>query len=85
MKVARATEVFADVNLTSLRQEMAAGTGEYVNAFASLIGASEATRPQMVRFFQAEYPSLFPTAETSSEEMLKALAEKLAAHPELLG
>lgn len=85
VKVARVTEVFADVNLDSLRREMAAGEGEYVNAFASLLGASEATRPQMVRFFQAEYPSLFPAAETSSEEMLKTLAEKLASHPELLG
>jgi Protein of unknown function (DUF3015) len=85
VKVARATEVFADVNLTSLRQEMATGEGEYVNTFASLLGANEATRPQMVRFFQSEYQNLFPTAETSSGDMLKTLSEKLAAHPELLG
>jgi len=85
VKLARATEVFADVNLASLRQEMAAGQGEYVNVFASLLGASEATRPQMVRFFQAEYQILFPSAETSSGEMLSTLSEKLASHPELLG
>ena len=85
VKIVRATEVFADVNLASLRQEMSAGQGEYVNTFASLLGASEATRPQMVRFFQSEYQTLFPSAETSSGEMLKALAEKLASHPELLG
>jgi len=85
VKVARATEVFADVNLASLRQEMATGEGEYVNTFAVLLGANEATRPQMVRFFQSEYQNLFPTAGTSSEEMLKTLSEKLAAHPELLG
>src|SRR5271169_4362483 len=41
VKVARATEVFADVNLASLRQEMSAGQGEYVNTFASLLGASD--------------------------------------------
>ena len=85
VKLARATEVYADVNLASLRQEMAAGDGEYVNTFALMLGASEATRPQMVKFFQSEYPSLFPTAETSSGEMLKTLSEKLASHPELLG
>jgi len=85
VKVARATEVFADVNLASLRQEMATGQGEYVNTFASLLGANEATRPQMVRFFQSEYQSLFPTAETSSQDMLKTLSEKLSSHPELLG
>ncbi|SRR5258706_9874601 len=85
VKVARATEVFADVNLASLRQEMAAGQGEYVNVFASLLGASEAARPQMVRFFQTEYQALFPSSETSSGEMLKTLVGKLASHPELLG
>ena len=85
VKVARATEVFADVNLTSLRQEMATGQGEYVNTLASLLGATDATRPQMVRFFQTEYQNLFPTAETSSDEMLKTLSDKLATHPELLG
>src|SRR5713101_7763990 len=31
VKLARATEVFVDVNLDSIRQEMAAGKGEYVN------------------------------------------------------
>jgi hypothetical protein len=85
VKVARATEVFTDVNLTSLRQEMAVGQGDYVDTLAILMGASEETRPQMVRFFQSEYQNLFPTAGTTSEEMLRTLSEKLSAHPELLG
>ncbi len=85
VKVARATEVFVEVNLDSIRQEMAAGQGEYVNTLASLLGATDTSRPQMVRFFRSEYQSLFPNAQTSSEELLKTLSEKLAAHPELLG
>ena len=85
VKVARATDVYVDVNFDSLRQEMAVGEGEYVNTLASLLGATETTRPQMARFFRSEYKSLFPNAETSSEEMLKTLSEKLSAHPELLG
>ena len=39
MKLARETEVFAEVNLDSLRADMAAGQGEYVTTFASLLGA----------------------------------------------
>src|SRR5689334_3111829 len=58
VKMARATEVFADVNLTTLRQEMAAGEGEYVNTFASMLGATDSKRSEMVRFFQTEYPNL---------------------------
>lgn len=85
VKLARATEVFAEVNLASLRQEIAAGQGEYVNAFASLLGATDSNRSQMVGFLKAEYPSLFPTSDTGSTEMLSVLAQKLAAHPELVG
>lgn len=85
VKLARATEVYAEVNYASLRQDMAAGQGEYVNAFASLLGATDANRGQMVSFLKAEYQSLFPTSETSSTEMLNTLALKLASHPELIG
>src|ERR1041385_8824908 len=62
VKFARATEVFAEVNLDSLRREMAVGQGEFVNSFASLLGAHEATRPALLKFFQANYQDLFPTA-----------------------
>lgn len=85
VKVARVTEVFAEVNLASLRSEMATGQGEYVNTFASLLGASESTRPELVRFMQSEYSTLFPTSETTAAEMLSSLSSKLASHPELLG
>ncbi|MFA5976199.1 MAG: DUF3015 family protein [Elusimicrobiota bacterium] len=84
VKLARATEVFAEVNLNSLRQEIAAGQGEYVSTFASLLGATETNRLPMIQFLKSEYPALFPTAETGSDEMLKVLSEKLSQHPELL-
>jgi hypothetical protein len=85
VKVAKATEMYAEVNIQSLRQEMASGQGEYVSTFARMIGASEASQPQMVKFFQQNYSVLFPTAGTSSTDMLQTLAAKLSEHPELLG
>src|SRR3954470_24475429 len=48
VKVARATEIYAEVNLDTLRQEIAKGDGEFVTTFASLLGASEANRPSLV-------------------------------------
>jgi len=85
VKWSRATEVYAEVNLDSLRREMAMGKGEFVEAFAKLIGASDATRPAMIKLFQSEYAALFPSAQTTSTAMLKTLGAKLAQHPELLG
>lgn len=85
VKFAKEAEVFADVNLDSLRYEMAIGEGEYVNSFATLLGASETTRPTLVKFFQAEYTSLFPSSNTTSAQLLQVLEGKLAQHPELIG
>lgn len=81
VKFAKEAEVFAEVNLDTLRLEMAAGNGEFVRSFASLLGTNT---DSLVKFFQAEYTSLFPTASTTSAEFLAALSQKLADHPELL-
>jgi len=78
-------EVFAAVNLNNLAEEMAKGSGEYVTAFASLLGADETTRPILLSFFQENYEQLFPSEETTTIEMLHALELALAEHPDLFG
>src|SRR5207244_3919809 len=85
VKMAKAAEVYAEVNLDSLRREMAMGKGEVVETFASLLGATEATRPAMLKLFQSEYASLFPSASTTSGDLLSALGAQLSQHPELIG
>jgi len=85
VKWSKAAEVYAEVNLDSLRREMAMGKGEYVETFASLLGATDATRPAMLQLFQSEYAALFPTASTTSGDLLSALGSTLVQHPELLG
>src|SRR5258708_20288054 len=60
VKMARATEVFAEINLDSLRQEMASGQGDYVNAFSSLFGATLATQPLLCLLLPSPSPQLFP-------------------------
>lgn len=84
VKMVKAAEVFAEVNLNSLRHDMAVGDGEFARAFASLLGANETKIPSMLKFFHENYAALFPTAETSSAVMLQSLQSKLAQNPELL-
>ncbi len=84
VKMAKETEVFAELNLESLRQEMAIGKGEYVSAFATLLGTPEARRPELMKFFQQNYSQLFPSSHTTSSELMTTLAAKLSQHPELL-
>ena len=84
VKLVKAAEVYAEVNLDSLRREMAMGKGEYVETFASLLGATEANRPALLQLFQTEYASLFPSASTTSGDLINALSSTMAQHPELL-
>ena len=78
VKFVKEAEVFADVNLDTLRREMAAGDGEFVRAFAALLGAQGDRIPQLVGVFHANYETLFPAAETTSAEMLAALKTVLS-------
>ena len=84
VKIVKAAEVFAEVNLDSLRREMAVGQGEYVSTFASLLGASDKNVPQMVSLFHSNYASLFSSASTSSAELLESLQAVLSSHKDLL-
>lgn len=84
VKIVKEAEVFAEVNLESLRRDMAAGDGEFVRAFASLIATDSSKVPSLVKVFHAEYGSLFSSSSTTSAELLEKVAQTLAAHPELL-
>jgi hypothetical protein len=64
---------------------MAAGEGEYANTFASLLGATDAAKPALLKMFQEKYSLLFPSAATTSVDMLGALTAQLEANPKLLG
>jgi hypothetical protein len=74
VKFAKEAEVFAEVNLDSLKREMAVGQGDYVTAFAHLLGATDAQTPSMLKLFQTNYAMLFPTATTASGDMMASLS-----------
>jgi hypothetical protein len=80
----REAEVYAEVNLKNLQREMAAGGGEYLNAFAALLGVSESNRPALFKLCQEKYADLFPAAGTTSVDMLGRLQGEISARPELL-
>lgn len=85
VKVARAAEVYADVNFASLRREMALGQGEVAETFVALLGISETHRQEAMKLFQGQYAALFPTATTSTGDFLNAVGATISQHPELLG
>ncbi|MCR4297116.1 MAG: DUF3015 domain-containing protein [Elusimicrobia bacterium] len=75
---------YAEVNLQKLSTEMAQGGGEYLNAFASLMGANDdASKKAFISLTQAKYEVLFPTANTDSATMLRNLRAEMAVNPKL--
>ena len=63
-------EAFTELNLDNLQRDMAAGQGEYLAAFVTLLGCSEAVRPTIYNFAQASYPITFPTENTTPMQAL---------------
>ena len=75
---------YAEVNLQKLSTEMAQGGGEYLDAFASIMGANdEASKQAFIKLTQEKYEVLFPSANTDSATMLRALRTEMLANPKL--
>jgi hypothetical protein len=78
VKFVKEAEVFAEVNLDTLRREMSVGDGEFVRTFASLIGSKDVD--STLGMFKANYETLFPSASTSSGEFMAALSGVLSSN-----
>ena len=73
---------YAEANLQRLSKEMSQGGGEYLGAFATLMGAkSDTERKAFFRLTQENYSTLFPTVNTDSASMLKNLRALMATNP----
>jgi hypothetical protein len=72
---------FASVNLDRLKEDIARGGGEHLTAFAQLLGIKESYQPEFFTVTRQNYPVLFSSQATSSEEMLARLSSELDAYP----
>jgi hypothetical protein len=74
-----AVEIFAEVNLRQLSHDMSMGQGEYLQAFSQLLGVQEGKRAAFNQMVKENYAAIFPTAGTTSVEMIQNLSQKLAS------
>ncbi|MBI4425560.1 MAG: DUF3015 family protein [Elusimicrobia bacterium] len=73
-------EVYAEVNLQKLSQEMAQGRGQYLDGFAALSGCrGQAARESFARFAQSRYERLFASEETDAAALLRNVDRELAS------
>lgn len=69
---------FADLNFENLKQDMAAGHGEYLASLGSLMGIAPAQEADFFSLTQAHYTTLIRSEQTTPAEMLVALNQLLA-------
>jgi hypothetical protein len=75
------TAEFAQVNLERLRNDMAAGQGEYLASLATLLGVEAGRQPEFFTFTQEKFAVLFPSDQTTAAEMLAVLNREMGADP----
>ena len=75
--------MFAEANFKTLTRQMAAGNGEFVATFGSLMGCGESAIPTFVQFTQDNYETLIPSVETTPLELLETIESQIQAHPTL--
>ncbi len=74
-------KLFAKVNIDRLREDIALGSGEHLTALAHLLGIKENHRAEFFAVTKRNYPTLFVSEPTSSDDMLARLNTELAAYP----
>ena len=82
VKLAKSAETYAEVNLDSLRREMAEGQGEYVRTFASLLGAKGKNVDALVDVFHSNYTTLFASSDTDTTQFMASLQTLLGIQKE---
>jgi hypothetical protein len=75
------TVEFASVNLERLRNDMAAGQGEYLASLATLLGVEAGRQPEFFTFTQDKFTVLVPNDRTTAAEMLATLNREMQADP----
>lgn len=75
-------EVFVNVNFNSLKQEMAAGQGEKLDAFSTLLGCSSDVKGTLASHTKENYSKLF-SAEATPSSLLKSVKAEIQQNKEL--
>ena len=74
----RKIQFFTKANLLRLKEDMAAGRGEYLSSLATLMEVPRENRQDFFDLTKSHFQDLFPSDHTTSEEMLSALSMKLS-------
>ena len=81
IRAEREQAAFAEVNFDDLKRNMAAGGGEYLRAFSSLLGCEESARPAFFKMTQDRLGTIIPSDKVSPIDLVVATKVEIRASP----
>lgn len=81
VKAQREQAAFAEVNFQDLKRNMAAGGGEFLTSFATLLGCEDPAKPALAKMTQSKYESILPSEKTTPMEMLSGVKAQIKVDP----
>jgi hypothetical protein len=85
IKAQREQAAFAEVNFQDLKRNMAAGGGEFLTSFASLLGCEDSAKPALAQMAQAKYELILPTATATPMQLVAGVKTQINADTRLAG
>ncbi|MEE4376205.1 MAG: DUF3015 family protein [Candidatus Competibacteraceae bacterium] len=73
---------FVAANFSRLKEDMAAGQGEYLTSLATLLDVEREQQADFFAFTQQHFAILFSAEDTTADQMLASLYRQLAAQPQ---
>jgi len=77
------TAAFVDDNMTKFARDISRGSGESLDAFASLLSVDAADKELLASVLQENFESIFASSEVTSADVLASLHDVLAANTTL--
>lgn len=69
--------LYLDSNIDKVARDMSRGEGENLNTLAVLMGVQEQDRAHFNSTLQSNFAAIFPTADTTSDQVVTAIVEVL--------
>jgi len=83
IKAEREQAAFAEVNFQDLKANMAAGGGEFLASFATLLGCEDSSKVTLAKMSQEKFEVIVPSTSTTPIQMLTAIKQQIKALPTL--
>lgn len=85
VKAEKEQQAFVEVNLRSLERDAAAGGGEYLAAFGTLLGCNKTAHATLFQVTQQRYETIFPASgKASPNRVLKQMKTEYRHNPQLV-